>query len=113
LFIDEMHTVVGAGGTGGDAGVAGDAADPGEHVRAMREARGVGAAQAERYAEALQSRIGTASEVQQIGRSYDMLRPGLRRLECKAHAIYFRPIPGGIRVLRILHGKMDPGRHLL
>lgn len=72
-----------------------------------------GAAQAERYAEALQSRIGTASEVQQIGRSYDTLRPGLRRLECKAHAIYFRPIPGGIRVLRILHGKMDPGRHLL
>lgn len=72
-----------------------------------------GRATAERYAEALTAKITTAAENPSFGADYDFVRTGLRRYECLPHAIYYRVVGEGILVLRILHGRMDPGRHLL
>lgn len=67
---------------------------------------------AERYAEALGAKVQTAAENPSFGADYGFARPGLRRYECVSHAIYYRVTADGILVLRILHGRMDPGRHL-
>jgi toxin ParE1/3/4 len=71
-----------------------------------------GPARAERYAEDLGVKIATAAENPSFGSDYGFVRPGLRRYECVAHAIYYRRTGAGILVLRVLHGRMDPGRHL-
>lgn len=71
-----------------------------------------GRATAERYAEALTAKITTAAENPSFGANYGFVRTGLRRYECASHAIYYRVAGEGILVLRILHGRMDPGRHL-
>jgi len=68
---------------------------------------------AERYAAALTARIATAAENPSFGADYSFVRPSLRRYESVSHAIYYRVTAEGILVLRILHGRMDPGRHLL
>lgn len=71
-----------------------------------------GRVQAEDYGEALSVRIATAAENPSFGADYGFVQAGLRRYESASHAIYYRRTPGGIRVLRVLHGRMDPMRHL-
>lgn len=39
-------------------------------------------------------------------------RPDLRRWRCERHVIYFRRVSDGIEVVRILHERMLPERHL-
>lgn len=68
--------------------------------------------QAERYVEALSAKIAIAAENPSFGADYSFVRRGLRRYECISHAIYYHRTAEGILVLRILHGRMDPGRHL-
>lgn len=70
-----------------------------------------GYAQAERYAETLSKKMEFAAENPTFGSNYDFIRDGLRRFESVSHSIYYQPIPKGILVLRILHGRMDPARH--
>lgn len=67
---------------------------------------------AERYAAALTAKITAAAENPSFGVDYDFVRTSVRRYECVSHAIYYRATEDGILVLRILHGHMDPGRHL-
>lgn len=69
-------------------------------------------AAAERYANVLGAKITTAAGNPSFGVDYVFVRRGLRRCECVSHAIYYRETGEGILVLRILHGRMDPGRHL-
>ncbi|MCR8550651.1 type II toxin-antitoxin system RelE/ParE family toxin [Salipiger sp. P9] len=71
-----------------------------------------GVAQAERYAGILRQKIELVAEHPDFGADVGFVRAGARRYVAVSHVIYYRPIPGGIRVLRILHGHMDPGRHL-
>ena len=70
-------------------------------------------AQAERYAETLNGKIAVAAENPSFGANYSFVRDDLRRYECISHAIYYRTTSSGILVLRILHGRMDPGQHLI
>lgn len=39
-------------------------------------------------------------------------RSGLLRWPCEHHHIYFRKVPGGIEIVRILHERMAPLKHL-
>jgi len=68
--------------------------------------------QADRYSELLHARIGTIAGNPSFGSDYGFVRDGLRRYESVAHAICFQRIAEGVRILRVLHGRMDPGRHL-
>lgn len=39
-------------------------------------------------------------------------RPGLKRWRVEAHDVYFRAVEDGIEIVRILHVRMLPARHL-
>ena len=71
-----------------------------------------GPAQAERYLNALNAKLERAAEHPDFGTDYGFVMGGLRRYEATSHAIYYRATPSGILVLRVLHGRMDAGRHL-
>lgn len=71
-----------------------------------------GLAQAERYLESLYAKMSFAAEHPGLGVDYGFVREGLRRLESQSHAIYFRHSTASVRILRILSGRMDPGRQL-
>ncbi len=72
-----------------------------------------GAAQAELYAAALMQKMATLAGNPSFGADYSFVQNGLRRGECTKHAIYYRETQQGILVLRILHSRMDVGRHLV
>lgn len=71
-----------------------------------------GPAQAERYLNAINAKVEMAASHPDFGANYGAIQSGLRRYQAVSHAIYFQPTPSGILVLRVLHGRMDPGRHL-
>lgn len=71
-----------------------------------------GAGQAERYLNSINAKIQMAAEHPDFGADYGVVITGVRRYESVSHAIYYRPTQSGILVLRVLHGRMDPARHL-
>ena len=71
-----------------------------------------GAAHAESYSSSLLAKIETAAANPSFGADYAFVRGSLRRYEARSHAIYYKQTPKGILVLRILHGRMDPARHI-
>lgn len=72
-----------------------------------------GAVQAERYSALLKTKIESAAVNLSFGADYDFVRGGTRRYKDASHAIYNQTTASGIRVLRILHGRSDPSRHLI
>jgi toxin ParE1/3/4 len=44
----------------------------------------------------------------QLGRPYDEVRLGLRRMEHGKHVVFYREEPSGILISRILHQRMLP-----
>lgn len=71
-----------------------------------------GAAQAEKYAVEMGKRFSFLAEKKTQGSDYSHVAPGLRRADYVSHAIYYRYTDYGILILRILHGRMDPARHI-
>jgi toxin ParE1/3/4 len=71
-----------------------------------------GPAQAESYATHLFDRFATIAAQPSLGRDFGDIHPGARRVNEGSHAIRYRPDPEGILILRILHQKTDPARHL-
>lgn len=71
-----------------------------------------GASQAERYTADLSRRLDQIADTPTLGRELGIVRPGLRRLNHQSHAIYYVATATQPLILRILHQRMDPGRHL-
>lgn len=42
----------------------------------------------------------------------DRVYPGLRRIRCAMHHIYYLAFDDRVEIVRIMHVKSDPGRHL-
>lgn len=42
----------------------------------------------------------------------DEIREGYRRYSIGSHMLFYMESPGGVDVIRILHQRMDPSRHL-
>ncbi|WP_424973320.1 type II toxin-antitoxin system RelE/ParE family toxin [Dinoroseobacter sp. S76] len=72
-----------------------------------------GARQADRYVDELEERFKVIASSPKLGRRYDEVKAGVRRLAYESHSIYYTVGSHGIFVLRILHQRMDPGRHLI
>jgi toxin ParE1/3/4 len=64
------------------------------------------------YAERLSIAMGQILSHPHLGRSRDDLQPELRSLLAGHHLIYYLVDERTITVIRILHAKMDPARHL-
>ena len=71
-----------------------------------------GPVQAERYTKTLNAKIEMVAEHPDFGADYGFVIKGVRRYEAVSHAIYYCSTGAGILVLRVLHGRMDPARHL-
>jgi toxin ParE1/3/4 len=71
-----------------------------------------GLPQADKYTSDLFDRFAEIAARPSLGRAFGDIHPGARRANHRSHAIYFRPAGDGILILRILHQKMDPARHL-
>jgi toxin ParE1/3/4 len=69
-----------------------------------------GAAQAERYLEALERCAKLLAGNPSLGRPCEWIRPGLRRFEKGRHVLFYRRQGDGILVSRVLHHSMLPQR---
>ncbi|WP_435746280.1 type II toxin-antitoxin system RelE/ParE family toxin [Microbacterium sp. PMB16] len=68
--------------------------------------------QAETYVLEIRSAIERISERPERGRSVDEIRAGYRRYAIGSHLVFFIARADGVDVIRILHQRMDPSRHL-
>lgn len=71
-----------------------------------------GAAQADRYLLGLDACFEHLAEMPRMGRNIDHIRRGYFRFEHARHSIFYIILEDGIRVMRVLHARMDVQRHL-
>jgi toxin ParE1/3/4 len=72
----------------------------------------VGASQAERYLSQIEDCCHLLALNPGIGRACEEFRPGLCRLKRGKHVLFYRPRDSGILIVRILHQRMAPERHM-
>jgi toxin ParE1/3/4 len=74
--------------------------------------REFGEARADAYFLSLERCLEQLAEFPGIGQSIDQLRPGYLRFAHASHTVFFVKTDDGIRIIRVLHQRMDPERHL-
>ncbi len=70
------------------------------------------ARQAETYVLEIRGAIERIAARPDRGRACDEIRAGYRRYAIGSHLIFFVETDSGVDVIRILHQRMDPTRHL-
>ena len=68
--------------------------------------------QARGYLLGLHEQCQVLAEQPARGREADALASGLRRCEYQSHIIFYIPKEHGIRIVRVLHQRMDVRRHV-
>jgi toxin ParE1/3/4 len=68
-------------------------------------------AQADEYLDQLGAGIGVLTENPELGMRRDEVRAGYRLLFIGSHAIYYTVTRTKVLIVRVLHERMDPGRH--
>ena len=71
-----------------------------------------GETQADKYLDQLDSGIRKLADNPELGARRDYVRDGYRVLVIGSHAVYYTVTPGTVHIIRVLHGRMDPDRHL-
>ena len=71
-----------------------------------------GSDQAEKYTFELRAACRSLAETLRPGRSAASVRKGYFVMGCGSHNIFFRDEKTRIVIVRILHNRMDPSRHL-
>ena len=64
-------------------------------------------ARADEFIETLDRKFRTLAERPNIGRARDELATGLRSFPVGRYVLFYRPIPDGIEIVRVLHGARD------
>ena len=67
--------------------------------------------QAIRYIDDLEASCQQLAGNPTLGRACDHIRPGLHRMECGRHVIFYRADDTGVLISRILHQRMLPEKH--
>lgn len=68
--------------------------------------------QAEVYIGEIRAAVERVADDPRRGRRCDDIREGYRRYSIGSHLLFFVERSGGIDVIRILHQRMDPARHM-
>jgi toxin ParE1/3/4 len=68
--------------------------------------------QAEIYVRQIKTAIETVASDPSRGRPCDDVRAGYRKYLVGSHVLFYRMTPGGVDIVRVLHGRMDFERHL-
>ncbi len=71
-----------------------------------------GADQADKYLDELDTNIKLLADNPDLGIRRDYVRDGYRVLFVASHAVYYTATPTTIHIIRVLHGRMDPEKHL-
>jgi len=74
--------------------------------------RNWGASQAAAYLELFKNHLWNLTEQPKIGVEREVLLPGLRSFLVESHVVFYRLQNRRIEIVRILHGKQDPQRHI-
>jgi toxin ParE1/3/4 len=74
--------------------------------------REFGEATADTYLLGLLERFMQLAVRPEMGRRIDALRTGYFRFEFKRHVVFYVKIENGVRIMRVLHARMDPKRHV-
>lgn len=65
-----------------------------------------------RYLRRIEAAIIIAAEQPQLALSAEAVRSGYFRFAAGSHVLFFRKLPDGIDIVRILHNRMDFLRHV-
>lgn len=68
--------------------------------------------QAEIYMSEIRAAIERIAAAPGRGRACDEIREGYRRYSIGSHLVFYVERTGGVDVIRVLHHRMDPSRHL-
>lgn len=71
-----------------------------------------GIEQADRYLDELETALSQLKRNPKLGQRRDDLRPGCFSLRVHQHIAYYWVTPSVVRIIRVLHVRMDPNRHL-
>lgn len=71
-----------------------------------------GEAQAERYLDELDTAIHRLAHNPELGHPCDFIRDGYRALRVNRHIVFYTFDAVAVRIVRILHERMDPARRL-
>ena len=71
-----------------------------------------GRQQAEVYPRDLQACLERLADDPRCGRPRDEVRPGYRSRAVGSHVVFYVISAGGVDVIRVLHQRMDPDRHV-
>lgn len=66
----------------------------------------------EGYMAALKQTFRTLAEFPGIGQDASDIRAGYLRMQIASHIVFYQPADAGIRIVRVLHKRMDPRRHI-
>jgi toxin ParE1/3/4 len=66
--------------------------------------------QSDRYLAKLEDAFELLAQNPSIGRSSELVRPGLRRFEIGRHVVFYIQNPEGVLIVRVLHQDALPGR---
>jgi toxin ParE1/3/4 len=69
-------------------------------------------AQADKYLAEIEAGIEKLRHNPKLGRPREEVRVGYRSLRINQHIVYYVLMPSVIRIVRVLHARMDPDRHL-
>jgi toxin ParE1/3/4 len=71
-----------------------------------------GEVQADQYLAEIKAGIEQLRHNPKIGRPREEVRSGYRSLRVNQHIVYYLLTPTVIRIIRVLHARQDPDRHL-
>ena len=71
-----------------------------------------GKMQSSAYLDRLKEQLWTLTEFPLVGVERDDLLPELRSLPVASHLVFYRLTQGCVEIVRVLHGRQDPHRHL-
>jgi toxin ParE1/3/4 len=63
--------------------------------------------QADAFLAAIDRKFQVLADRPGMGRARDELAEGLRSFPVGKYVVFYRPIPGGIEIIRVLHGARD------
>ncbi len=65
---------------------------------------------AERFIDAVHEQFGRLADHPGMGRAREELAPGLRSIQEGKYVIFYRSLPDGVLIIRVLHGSRDARR---
>ena len=71
-----------------------------------------GQAQAESYLSTIKNQFWLLSQQPLIGTERPELLPSSRSLPVESHTLFYRVTANRVEIIRVLHGRQDPQRHL-